>query len=175
MTESEFSAQSESAKQMIMRMLLRLNPNRAEDLWQDTLLRAFSRRHTFRGECRFSTWLCRIAMTTAHAAWRGPKHRREREMVEVVDCIPSPDMPPLAVVLIEERREMLHGLVSRLPALERQAVRLQLHGLTLRETAATLGCTVQAVKSRRSRALRLLRAGARTKCEKVRRAAPHSR
>ena len=33
----------------------------AEDLAQETFLRAFRRLDTFRGEARFSSWLCQIA------------------------------------------------------------------------------------------------------------------
>jgi len=34
----------------------------AEDLTQETFLRAFRQLDSFRGEAKFSTWLCKIAM-----------------------------------------------------------------------------------------------------------------
>ena len=45
----------------------------AEELVQDVFLKAFRCRGSYRGECRFSTWLYRIAYTTAVSATRKKK------------------------------------------------------------------------------------------------------
>lgn len=179
MTESEFSVEAGKSRQMVMATLSRLNPSQAEDLWQDTLLRAFARLHTFRGDCRFSTWLCRIAMNTATMYWRGVGHRIERQMLAIEPTLPifSRTPSPEAALLAAERSQLADVLVSGLPAKLERVVRLQMDGLGLKATARALGVTVAAVKSRRVRAIRRLRraAIARTKCEKVRLAAPHPR
>lgn len=52
----------------------------AEELVQDVFLKAFRCLGSYRGECRFSTWLYRIAYTTAVSATRKKKQdRREHD------------------------------------------------------------------------------------------------
>ena len=50
-------------------------PNRedAEELTQDAFVKAFSKLSTFKGDCKFSTWLFRIAYNTAISAVRKKK------------------------------------------------------------------------------------------------------
>ncbi len=51
------------------------NKEEAEEVTQDVFLKTFQTLHKFKGECRFSTWLYRIAYTTAISATR--KKRNE--------------------------------------------------------------------------------------------------
>lgn len=46
----------------------------AEELTQDVFVKIFKVLHSFKGECRFSTWLYRIAYNTALSATRKKKH-----------------------------------------------------------------------------------------------------
>ena len=46
----------------------------AEELVQDVFLKAFRSLHSYKGGCRFSTWLYRIAYNTAVSATRKRKH-----------------------------------------------------------------------------------------------------
>lgn len=46
----------------------------AEEITQDVFLKTFRSLHKFKGECRFSTWLYRIAYTTAISATRKKKN-----------------------------------------------------------------------------------------------------
>lgn len=53
------------------------NPDLAEDLSQETFVRAWAGLRTFRGECRFRTWVVQIALNLARdrvrSATRGPR------------------------------------------------------------------------------------------------------
>ena len=53
-------------------LIARIAPTKedAEELTQDTFLKAFKKLDTYRGECSFSTWLLRIAYNTAISAVR---------------------------------------------------------------------------------------------------------
>ena len=42
----------------------------AEDVVQETFIRAFRHMHTFRGDSMFSTWLCRIAINQSRDVYR---------------------------------------------------------------------------------------------------------
>lgn len=46
----------------------------AEELTQDIFVKIFQVLHTFKGDCRFSTWLYRIAYNTAISAVRKKRH-----------------------------------------------------------------------------------------------------
>src|SRR5262245_61396021 len=63
----------------------------AHDVAQDALLLAYRHRDSFRGNSRFTTWLYRIAATTALMALR--KRRRTPLMVSV-DTSPDGDEAP---------------------------------------------------------------------------------
>jgi RNA polymerase sigma-70 factor (ECF subfamily) len=53
-------------------LIARIIPSKedAEELTQDTFLKAFRKLNTFKGDCSFSTWLFRIAYNTAISAAR---------------------------------------------------------------------------------------------------------
>lgn len=46
----------------------------AEELTQDVFVKVFQVLHTFKGDCRFSTWLYRVAYNTAISAIRKKRH-----------------------------------------------------------------------------------------------------
>jgi len=56
----------------IYSLIARIIPSKedAEELTQDTFLKAFKKLDTFKGDCSFSTWLFRIAYNTAISATR---------------------------------------------------------------------------------------------------------
>ena len=61
--------------QEVMRLVSRLVPQQqdAEELVQDAIVRAYDRLETFGGRSSFSTWICRIAYTTA-VSWLRKQH-----------------------------------------------------------------------------------------------------
>jgi len=67
-----FSYFAERYSRSIHSLIIRIIPSEedAEELTQDTFLKAFSKLDTFKGECSFSTWLFRIAYNTAISATR---------------------------------------------------------------------------------------------------------
>ena len=67
-----FSYFAERYSRSIHSLIARIIPLKedAEELTQDTFLKAFRKLDTFKGECSFSTWLFRIAYNTAISATR---------------------------------------------------------------------------------------------------------
>ena len=61
----------------------------AEELTQDSFLKAFKKLDTFKGDCSFSTWLFRIAYNTAISATR--KRKMEFPMVDEAMMESVPD------------------------------------------------------------------------------------
>lgn len=64
----------------------------AEELVQDAFVRAFNRLETFEGRSSFSTWICRIAYTTA-VSWLRKRH---------VKYLSMDDQPQLSETEIDE-------------------------------------------------------------------------
>jgi len=131
----------------------------AEDVMQETLLKAFERRATFRGEAAWTTWLYRIAVNEALMLVR-----RRRPTAYLDDT--GYDAPHIVdwsndlgrrVELNELRDELERGL-ARLPEDHRIAVILRdVEGLSAAEAAEILDITEVALKSRLHRGRVLLR------------------
>jgi len=72
---SLFSYFLERYSRSIHSLIARIIPSRedAEELTQDTFVKAFRKLNTFKGDCSFSTWLFRIGYNTAISATRKRK------------------------------------------------------------------------------------------------------
>jgi len=118
----------------------------AEDVVQDVFLKVYSSLADFRGEARFSTWICRIAYTTAVSHIR--RHRPDRAGIEIQndhDTCTTDDENNLH----DERLQQLQRLLAQLPP--EDAVLLTLyyqHDKTMDEIASISGLSVSNVKVR---------------------------
>jgi RNA polymerase sigma-70 factor (ECF subfamily) len=115
----------------------------ADDLVQDTYLRAFRALSSFRGESSGRTWLLAIARRVCVDEIR--RRTRRKKLFR--------SLPPSPVALTHSGASELHMLLDALPAERREAFALtQLVGLTYAETAAVCGCEIGTVRSRVARA-----------------------
>jgi RNA polymerase sigma-70 factor (ECF subfamily) len=134
----------------------------AEDVVQETYVRAFSVLGTFRGEARFSTWLTRIAVNEAI----GRARRRRRGAPDAGSdpgVIMFPGSPPPTAADAElgrkQVRALLEAAVDELPEAFRIVFVLRdVEGMSTDATAAELGLKPATVKTRLHRARRLMRA-----------------
>ena len=92
------------------------DPIAAEDVTQDALLLAHLHRDDFRGDSRFSTWLYRVAATTALMYLR-KKKRRAREILASATTSSDGQGPGLL-----DRSDNRSGADERLAACERLAL-----------------------------------------------------
>src|SRR5579863_8518761 len=139
----------------------------AEEVAQDAVLKAFSKLSTFRGECKFSTWLVQITYNEARMKLR--KDRRhlfdsvdEPQEGEEGDYSPRDfaDWRPIASELLEngEIRQALENAINSLSSMYREIVNLRdIQNLSIKETATALGIPESSVKTRLHRARLLLR------------------
>ena len=138
------------------------NEHDAEDVAQETVLKALKNLHTFRAESKFSTWLVSIALNEARGRLR---HARVIEF-DSVDAVPDEDSGeftpavisdwrevPLEALERKELREMLQQAIHGLPAMYREVLVLRdVQDMSIAETAAALGVTDGVVKTRLLRA-----------------------
>jgi RNA polymerase sigma-70 factor (TIGR02960 family) len=138
----------------------------AEDLVQETFLRAWRSRERFEGGPLFRAWLYRIATNTCLDALR----RKARRPVAVssfaevpwlqpypdslLDEIPSNEEEPDAIVVAKETIELTFlALIQTLPPLQRAVLILRdVLGWSAKETAELLETTVAAANSALQRA-----------------------
>jgi RNA polymerase sigma-70 factor (ECF subfamily) len=136
----------------------------AEDVAQDTWMRAYLNLKTFYGRAKFSTWLTRIAINSALMILR-KRHRRREIYPAVADghTWSSWDIADKAQDVEElfakhETRERLRWAVSRLTPALRNVVEIhQLGDCSVKELAELADISVSAAKSRLLRARTILR------------------
>jgi RNA polymerase sigma-70 factor, ECF subfamily len=142
----------------LYRYLLRIvrNPAEAEDLIQETFLRAYIRGDSLRDPDAVRGWLYRIATHAALDRLRQRKRQPALDSDQQLGCLPSHVSPSASVVEIVERKETsacVQRCLDFLPDHYRAVILLhQAHGLTAREIANLLGVSLFTVKIRLHRA-----------------------
>lgn len=143
-------------------LALRLTGNcaDAEDVAQDTYLRAFRGLARFRGDSSFGTWLYRITSNCASSlVSRRPRagvHEVLDDDTVIVD--ERPDHDPSARMEAADLRERLVEAVGQLPAKLRSVIVLRdIYDLSHEAIARQLGITETAAKVRLHRAREKLR------------------
>jgi RNA polymerase sigma-70 factor (ECF subfamily) len=131
----------------------------AEDVMQESYVRAFRELAGFRGEARFATWLTRIACHEALA-----RARKRRRLVSLAPGGGEPPDPPSAASGPDREMEnrqlhtVLREAVEGLPDPLRAVFCLrEIEGLSTEQAAAALDLTVENVRVRLHRAKRSLR------------------
>lgn len=141
----------------------------AEEVVQETYLRAFTKLGDFRGPHGFSAWLCRIAVNEALGRQRRSgrvlsfadylSDREGRAAPEDLETMPAEQPDPERLASSGELRRLLEGAIDALPDDFRTVFVLRaVEGLSVAETAAALGLRPETVKTRFHRARNALRA-----------------
>jgi RNA polymerase sigma-70 factor (ECF subfamily) len=136
------------------------NAQDAEDVLQETFLKAFENLQGFRGESSFYTWTVQIAV---NAALQRVNRRRKRPTVSLDGDDGESFSPPREIVAWEENPEQLYAkkeaqaileqAISALPVIYRTVFLLKdVENLPVDEVANSLGISVPATKSRLIRA-----------------------
>lgn len=142
------------------------NPTDAEDVVQETFLRAYEHLAQFRGEAKFQTWLTQIALNTARmklrknhgALWESLDQPRATEEGVLPRDVREWRENPEQQLGREEIEALLHQALKGLPAGYREVLALRdIQLLSTLETAEILGLSVANVKTRLLRARLQLR------------------
>lgn len=136
------------------------DPSDAEDVAQETFLRAYRALDGFRGESSFSTWLFRIAVNAAKN-WLVAQGRRppgedlaleDAERVESAHRLRD-QATPERELMRQEIERLVYDTVERLPEELRRALILrEVDGLSYEEIAKAMNCPIGTVRSRIFRA-----------------------
>ncbi len=144
------------------------NREQAKDLFQETFKRVHEKAHTLRGN-QFKGWLYTIATRIAMDCFRKGDRLQVVSLNQKLDCdgdncrqsdvvvVAGKSDDPAEEAVKSERKKLVRQAVKSLP--DRQRVTLALayyQGLSYREVAAVLDCSVGTVKTQMFRALRTL-------------------
>ncbi len=146
------------------------NREDAEEVAQDTFIRARKSIGNFRGECSLSTWLYHIATNLAHNKhWYWWRRKRgssvsldtplsEDAEMTIADVLPSEDRTPAQEAVNVELMELLPRAIASLPPKYGEVLKLRNEDdLSYEEIAKRMNISVGTVKSRLSRAREFLR------------------
>jgi RNA polymerase sigma-70 factor (ECF subfamily) len=124
------------------------SPADAEDLAQETFIRAYEQIGSYRGTAKFSTWLYRIAMNTC-LNWRQSEARRfqlHTDCAEEFSALHANGENPAAE---NGACQHVQAALLKLPAKQRAAIALTVYdGLNHAEAAHVLGCSETTVSWR---------------------------
>jgi len=134
------------------------NPSEAEDVAQETFVRAYTQLHTYKDTHRFSTWLLSIA---SHLSIDQLRRRRflalPLENVPFLEWIADVGVGPEEAALAVEASDEMQKVLSVLPAKYRAVLVLRYwHDLSYEEIAQALHLTPPLVKARLHRARELV-------------------
>lgn len=131
----------------------------AEDIVQETYVRAFVHLNQFEGRAKFSTWLTKIAIHESFARLRRrAKVTAREEDIAVNSPWVSIEPNPEEALLADSLRKILEKGIDDLPSTYRSVVVLrEINGLSTQEAAECLGISVEATKVRLHRAKTLLK------------------
>jgi RNA polymerase sigma-70 factor (ECF subfamily) len=141
------------------------NEQDAEDLVQETFLRAYRQLHRFDGRSAFSTWLYRICANCSLDFLRSRKTRkeikikaREDDAADWLDAVAAPQPGPERLSQSEQLARMIEPALNQLTEMERAAFVLRHYeGCDIEEIAQTLGVQSNAAKHSVFRAVQKLR------------------
>jgi RNA polymerase sigma-70 factor (ECF subfamily) len=141
------------------------NPSDAEDVVQETFLKAYRQLGRFESRANFSTWLHRIAVNCSIDLIRSRPHREAGHDSSDLEEMANPDAPaatgqttPERLMISTEMQERITEAMSGLSARERAAFVLRhFEGHSIDEISRSLGLKSNATKHSIFRAVRKMR------------------
>ena len=148
----------------IYRLVLRFirDPALAEDVAQETFLRAYRAIGQFRGDSQFYTWLYRIAVNTAKKAIsddirdptvsEGDASGHDEETFSPTELLSNHETPE-SILVSKEIVQTVNAAMESLPEDLRMAITLrEIEGLRYEDIAEAMQCPIGTVRSRIFRA-----------------------
>ena len=152
--EQHYHEHSEQIYQFIY--FLTFDRTLAEDLMQETFIKAHAAQHTYRGDANVLTWLRVIAKNTTYDYLKKKSIRHFLPFAQLPDSMDVAISAAELVHLQEDKRE-LHAAISKLKPDFRAAIVLRkIEELSIKETALILGWNESKVKNNTERGMKAL-------------------
>lgn len=136
------------------------DPSEAQDVAQESFIKAYRALGNFRGDSAFYTWLYRIAINTAKNYLVSRSRRHSDYQVDIQDAEQVENAPqlkgmetPESLLMNDEIVAVVKAVIEKLPEEMKTAIMLrEFEGLSYEEIAQAMECPVGTVRSRIFRA-----------------------
>jgi RNA polymerase sigma-70 factor, ECF subfamily len=141
------------------------DPDLAETITQDCLLKAYNGRASFRGDCSVSTWLTHIAInlirdhqrTRKFQFWRGVQ-KTAADVSEMSSLLPSGQSSPESQLLSRERAAQVTAALETLSVNQRSVFLMRfIEEMDVQEISQATGMQINTVKTHLHRAVKAVR------------------
>lgn len=153
---SAFSELVQRHQRSLLRVTLRFTRELtlAEDIVQDSFIKAYQKIHLFEGRSSFKSWLYQIALNTAKNRFRD----RSREEINIEDVYLGVDPGAESSMVRSDARKRIQAEVELLPEKQRMALSLRVfEDLSFKEIAQIMDCPYDTAKANYRHALLKLR------------------
>jgi RNA polymerase sigma-70 factor, ECF subfamily len=126
----------------------------AQDVVQESFLKAYQKLHSFEGRAAFKSWLFQITLNTA-------KNKLRAKTFEALDIEKTPvteEFDVEEIMMNADLKEMIQGEIKKLPNKQRLALNLRIFDdLSFAEIADVMACPYDTAKANYRHALMKLR------------------
>jgi RNA polymerase sigma-70 factor (ECF subfamily) len=160
MSDRTFEALMSEHHAEIYRYILRVTGRRpdADDLSQETFLRAFRAHRTLPPDANSRAWLFAIATNLTRNHFRSQKRRRLAYQAVVTETRETDEERPDGVTLSQELGTAVEHVVQKLPLKQRLAfLQRKVHGLEYDAIGQSLQCSAETARAHVFQALRKVR------------------
>jgi RNA polymerase sigma-70 factor (ECF subfamily) len=141
------------------------DPDLAESITQDALLKAYNARHTFRGDSSVNTFLVSIAMNLVRDQQRTQKFRFWRQarataldVTDVASFVASRETSPEAQLIAKEKVERLYTIIQTLSFTQRTVFLMRFSDeMDVQEISKAMAMPINTVKTHLHRSLKAVR------------------
>lgn len=150
--KKSFEVLVERHEKFLMKTIVRMTRDldAAEDIVQDSFIKAYKRLSLFEGRSSFRSWLYQIALNTARNRFR--KYSRETVGTDNMDVAVDTQVENQIIAL--DVRSILQGEIAKLPDRQRMALNLRIfEDLSFKEIAELMQCPYDTAKANYRHAL----------------------
>ena len=151
------------------------NDDLAQDLTQETFLRAYRSRRNYVPKAKFAAWIYRIATNLCHDEFRKRRvsptvslstsftfqitEKGDEETCALYEMLPDDSIsPPDVEIEKEEQRRRLRSAIESLSEKHRTVILMHIYkGMEYADIADQLGCSIGTIKSRMHYAIKVLK------------------
>ena len=120
----------------------------ADEIAQETFVKAYEALDGFRGEAKFYTWVYRIMMNAVIYKSRRKRIRKDVELEDVENVIESEDASPIEMIERAEMTKLIEEAIEQLPPKQREVFLMRFYDeMPYEEIAAILGTSVGGLKA----------------------------
>ncbi len=134
------------------------NHQEADDLAQETFIKAYRNLHKFRHDATFKTWLLRITTNASINMTKSGRISKDSGEAPNENLLRTSEGSVLQQLMAGERKEKLRRAITKLPPKQKETLLLKTYkDLTCEEVAGLMNCSVGTVKANVFNALKRLK------------------